>query len=165
MFGLTAGTSAYSQDCFDNTDVQLVNGIIHTMDAEFSVVSTVRVANGRIVSVGESMPGPCTRVIDVDGRTVIPGLIDNHVHILLTGIRPGHETRAVENARNVADVQDAIRARAAGVPRGEFITAIGGISARQLAEDRLPTRTELDEAAPNQLVAGSSPARGANFII
>ena len=152
VFGLTAGTSAYSQDCFDNTDVQLVNGIIHTMDAEFSVVSTVRVANGRIVSVGESMPGPCTRVIDVDGRTVIPGLIDNHVHILLTGIRPGHETRAVENARNVADVQDAIRARAAGVPRGEFITAIGGISARQLAEDRLPTRTELDEAAPNHPV-------------
>ncbi len=152
VIGLATGTSAYAQDCYDDTDLQLVNGNIHTMDAEFSVVSAVRVANGRIVSVGKSAPGPCTRVIDLDGRTVIPGLIDNHVHLLLTFIRPGHETRAVENARNVADVQDAIRARAAGVPKGEFITTIGGIASRQFAENRLPTLEELDEAAPNHPV-------------
>ena len=52
VLGLAAGTSAFAQDCFDDTDLQLVNGNIHTMDAEFSVVSAVRVANGRIVSVG-----------------------------------------------------------------------------------------------------------------
>ena len=146
VLGFAAGTSAYAQDCFDDTDLQLVNGNIYTMDAEFSVVSAVRVANSRFVSVGESAPGPCTRVIDLDGRTVIPGLIDNHVHLLLTGIRPGHETRAVENARNVAEVQDAIRARAAGVPEGEFITAIGGIAARQFAEDRVTPSSFLSSS-------------------
>ena len=152
VLGFAAGTTAYAQDCFDDTDLQLVNGSIHTMDADFSVVSAVRIANKRFVNVGDSAPGPCTRVIDLNGRTVIPGLIDNHIHLLLTGIRPGHETRAVENARNVAEVQDAIRARAAAVPKGEFITAIGGISARQLAQDHLPTLKELDDAAPNHPV-------------
>jgi len=150
--GLLAGASASAQDCFDETDLQLVNGNIHTMDAEFSVVSAVRVANDRIVSVGESAPGPCTRVIDIGGRTVIPGLIDNHIHILLTGIRPGHETRAVENAQNVAEVQAAIRARAAAVPAGEFISTIGGIAPRQFAEGRMPSLDELDAAAPDHPV-------------
>ena len=55
--GILAAASASTQDCFDETDLQLVNGNIHTMDAEFSVVSAVRVANGRIVNVGESAPG------------------------------------------------------------------------------------------------------------
>lgn len=83
VLGFAAGTTAYAQDCFDDTDLQLVNGSIHTMDADFSVVSAVRIANKRFVNVGDSAPGPCTRVIDLNGRTVIPGLIDNHIHLLL----------------------------------------------------------------------------------
>ena len=152
LLAIISGTPAIAQDCFDDTDLQLVNGNIHTMDAESSVASAVRIANGRIVAVGESDAGPCTRVIDLDGRTVIPGIIDNHVHILLTGLRPGHETRAIENAQNAAEAQEAIRERAKGVPEGEFITAIGGIHARQFAEGRLPNLEELDAAAPNHPV-------------
>jgi imidazolonepropionase-like amidohydrolase len=120
VLGLAAGISAYAQDCFDHTDLQVVHGNIHTMDAEFSVVSAARIANGRIVSVGESTPGPCTRVIELDGRTVIPGLIDNHVHLLLTFIRPGHETRTVENAQNVAVVQDAFGRQLFDVWRNDY---------------------------------------------
>lgn len=152
LFGAVISAPVYAQDCFDETDVQLVNGNIHTMDSDFSVASTVRIANGRIVAVGESTAGPCTKVIDLDGRTVIPGIIDNHVHILLSGIRPGHETRAIENATTVAEAAEVIRERAQGVPEGEFISAIGGLSARQFDEERLPNLEELDAAAPNHPV-------------
>ena len=153
VIGFLAALPALSQICYDNTDQRLINGKIHTMDADFSVVSAVSIANSRIVAVGDDdASGACTKTIDLKGRTVIPGLIDNHVHILLTGLRPGHETRAVENASNVAEAQEAIRARAAGVPKGEFITAIGGISARQFTENRLPTLAELDVAAPDHPV-------------
>jgi predicted amidohydrolase YtcJ len=173
VLGLVASLPAVAQQCYDETDLQLVNGDIHTMDADFSVVSNVRVANGRIISVGNSEPGPCTRVIDLDGRTVIPGIIDNHIHILLTGIRPGHETRAVENARNVAEAQAAIRARAAGVPEGEFISTVGGIAGHQFEEGRLPNLAELDAAAPNHPVylherfngPGSTNSLGREFFI
>lgn len=167
-----ATAQSIAQSCNDDTDVQLVNGEIHTMDSEFSVVSNARIANGRFVSVGDSEADPCTEVIDLGGRTVIPGLIDNHVHILLTGIRPGHETREVENAQNIAAAQAAIRARAQGVPDGEFITVIGGVAQRQFAEGRFPNREELDAAAPNHPVyihdrfngPGSTNSLGADFF-
>ena len=153
LAGLLASQCAYSQVCSDPTELRLVNGEIHTMDTDFSVVSAVSIANGRFVAVGDDdASGACTRTIDLEGRTVVPGLIDNHVHILLAGLRPGHETRAVESAQNIEEVQAAIRARAAGVPEGEFISAIGGIASRQFDEGRLPTLEELDVAAPNHPV-------------
>ena len=94
---------ASAQECLDETDIQLVNGNIHTMDTEASVASSVRIINGHIAVVGENTAGPCTKVINLNGRTVIPGIIDNHVHILLAGLRPGHETRAIENASNATE--------------------------------------------------------------
>ena len=143
---------ASAQECLDETDIQLVNGNIHTMDTEASVASSVRIINGHIAVVGENTAGPCTKVINLNARTVIPGIIDNHVHILLAGLRPGHETRAIENASNATEAQEIIRERAKGIPAGEFISAIGGIHARQFEEDRLPNLEELDAAAPNHPV-------------
>jgi predicted amidohydrolase YtcJ len=87
------------------------------------------------------------RVINLRGRTAVPGLIDNHNHIILLGLRPGHDTR-LETAASIADVQAAIRARARTVPPGQFITAMGGWTPAQFAENRLPTLAELDAAAP-----------------
>src|SRR5262249_58436675 len=95
--------------------------------------------------------GPCMRVINLGGRTAVPGLIDNHNHFLLLGLRPGHDTR-LETARSIADVQAAIRARTQTVKPGEFITAMGGFTPAQFAENRLPTLAELDAAAPNHPV-------------
>lgn len=124
------------------------------MDAERSVVSKVRIASGQFVEVGDaaSAAGGCTDTIDLRGRTAIPGMIDNHFHVQLVGSRPGYETRTIETAFSIAEVQNVIRARAEGVPEGSFITAIGGLLPRQFAENRLPTLAELDAAAPRHPV-------------
>jgi predicted amidohydrolase YtcJ len=124
------------------------------MDAQRTVVSRVRVANGRFVEVGAaaSDAGGCTDTIDLQGRTVIPGMIDNHFHVQLVGSRPGYETRTIETAFSIAEAQQVIRERVKGVPAGAVITAIGGLQARQFAENRLPTLAELDAAAPQHPV-------------
>src|SRR5215472_6497828 len=129
-------------DCAGARDVKLVNGKIHTLDARNSIVSSVTIKNGKFTAVGDS---PCMQVINLGGRTAIPGLIDNHNHFVLLGLRPGHDTR-LETAFSISDVQAAIKARAQGVPAGEFITAMGGWNQVQFAEKRLPTLAELDAA-------------------
>ncbi|MGZ3312538.1 MAG: amidohydrolase [Caulobacteraceae bacterium] len=122
----------------------LFNGKIHTMDAKDTVVSQVAIKDGKFTRVGglaKLAPGPC--VIDLKGRTVVPGLIDNHNHFVLLGERPGHDAR-LEEAFSVADVQAVIKARAKTVPAGGWITAMGGWAPLQLAEKRMPTLAELD---------------------
>ena len=157
MAGSTMLTPALAKDgdrCAGSRDVRLVNGKIHTLDASNSIVSSVTIQNGKIASVGndgDPSGGPCMQVINLGGRTAIPGLVDNHNHFLLLGLRPGHDTR-LETAASIADVQAAIRARTKTVKPGEWITAMGGWTPAQFAENRLPTLAELDAAAPNNPV-------------
>ncbi len=151
---LQSPAGAQSETCPGGRFLLLTNGRIHTMDAQRSVVSRVRIANGRFVEVGDaaSDAGGCTDTIDLRGRTVVPGMIDNHFHVQLVGSRPGYETRTIETAFSIADVQQIVRERAQEVPEGAFITAIGGLQPRQFAENRLPTLAELDAAAPRHAV-------------
>jgi predicted amidohydrolase YtcJ len=146
---LLVAPPAETQTCPGGRLLLLTNGKIHTMDAKRSVVSKVRIGNGRFVEVGDSASasGGCTDTIDLRGRTVIPGMIDNHFHVQLVGSRPGYETRAIETAFSIPDVQAVIRERAKGVPAGAFITAVGGLQPRQFVENRMPTLAELDAAA------------------
>ena len=140
--------------CAGSRDVRLVNGKIHTLDGGNSIVSSVTIKEGKFASVGDDGSpngGPCMRVINLGGRTAVPGLVDNHNHFLLLGLRPGHDTR-LETAASIADVQAAIRARVKTVKPGDFITAMGGWTPAQFAENRLPTLAELDAAAPNNPV-------------
>ncbi|HSP66647.1 MAG TPA: amidohydrolase family protein [Bryobacteraceae bacterium] len=149
-----AGLADAQSQCSDARDLRLTNGKIMTMDRQNSVVSEVIIQNGRFTAVGRTgdrRSSPCTRAINLRGRTVTPGLIDNHNHIVLLGIRPGHDTR-LETAASIKDVQTAIAARAKSVPAGEFLTAMGGWNQVQFAEKRLPTSAELDAAAPNHPV-------------
>jgi predicted amidohydrolase YtcJ len=153
---IAAPAPAHGEDdrCAGSRDVKLVNGKIHTLDARNSIVSTVTIKNGRFAAVGRDGAadgGPCMRVINLRGRTAVPGLVDNHNHIILLGLRPGHDTR-LENAFSIAEVQAAIRARGLTAPPGEFITAMGGWVAAQFTENRLPTLAELDAAAPSHPV-------------
>ena len=133
--------------CAGARDLRLINGRIVTMDAKNSIVSEVTIQDGAFTAVGRGSGrlSPCTKVIDLRGRTAVPGLIDNHNHIVLLGLRPGHDTR-LETAASIAEVQAAIKARAKTVPPGEFITAMGGWNSAQFAEKRLPTLQELDAA-------------------
>jgi predicted amidohydrolase YtcJ len=143
--------------CADSRDLRLTNGRIVTLDKQNTTATEVTIQNGKFDTVGpisslNNRPvSPCTRVIDVGGRTVVPGLVDNHNHIVLLGLRPGHDTR-LETAASIADVQAIIKTRAANVAPGEFITAMGGWNSAQFAEKRLPTLAELDAAAPNHPV-------------
>lgn len=146
---------AFAQDsCAGSDDLRLTNGRIHTMNAQNTIVSEVTIQDGRFAAVGPTRNlklDPCTKTINLGGRTVVPGLIDNHNHIVLLGLRPGHDLR-LETAANIADVQAMIRARAAQVSKGEFITAMGGWNVAQFAEKRMPTLEELDAAASDHPV-------------
>ena len=134
-------------------DLILTGGRVHTMDARNSIVSSVAVRNGRFVAVGSQMPsrGTGTRVINLRGRTVIPGIIDAHNHFVNLGNRPGYHT-ILENARSIRDIQQTLSDRTRDVPAGQFITAMGGWHTNMFAERRLPTLKELDDAVPDRPV-------------
>lgn len=145
----------------DAPDVVLVNGKIHTMDDNNRVVSSVSIRDGRFAEVGHgsrSRHGSDTKVIDLRGRTVVPGIIDNHNHFVLMGNRPGYHT-PLENAYSIPDVQAIYAARAKGIPRDAWITTIGGFHSNHIYANpsdplsgRLPTLNELDAAVPNNPV-------------
>src|SRR6267142_2815824 len=140
-------------------DLILQNGRIHTMDAKNSVVSAVSIKDGRFFEVGSdarSPRGPRTRVVDLRGRTVVPGIIDNHNHMVLMGNRPGYHT-PLENALSVQEALQIYAARAAKLPsRDAWITTIGGSHTNHLyanpsdkTSGRFPTLAELDSVVPN----------------
>jgi len=134
-------------------DLNLVNGRIHTLDARNSVVSAVAIRNGRIAGAGNNAPARTanTRVIDLRGRTVVPGLIEAHVHIVSLANRPGYHT-ILENTTSIREIQQALAARRKIVPEGQWITSMGGWHPNQWAEHRHPTLKELDEAVPDRPV-------------
>src|SRR5438128_2325366 len=107
-------------------DMVLVNGKIYTMDASKRVVSQLVIRDGRFVAAGNNVAGQAGNLkrIDVKGKTVIPGIIDAHNHIVLVGNRPGWHV-LMEDVFTLPDVVKRYQAKAADVPRGEFITTIG----------------------------------------
>jgi predicted amidohydrolase YtcJ len=126
-------------------DLLIVNGKIHTMDPANRVVTQVLIQNGRFTAVGNrlSVPRGNVRHVDVKGRTVIPGLIDAHNHIVLVGNRPGWHT-PLEHVFTIPDAISVLQTRSTVVPSGEWITTIGPVSAMQFSERRLPSLAELD---------------------
>jgi predicted amidohydrolase YtcJ len=135
-------------------DLILSNGKIITVDERFTIAQAVAIKGERIVAVGTSqevsrLAGPGTRRIDLRGRAVTPGLIDNHMHLLRAGTTWQYEVRldGVESRRHALDL---LRARAAAIAPGEWIYTLGGWAIEQFADDRKPfTREELDQAVPN----------------
>src|SRR6266699_1092894 len=103
----------------EDITLALVNGRIHAMDAANTVANTVTIRNGRFVTVGGPKPkaGAGVRVIDLRGRTVVPGLVEPHIHIVSLGNRPGYHT-ILENTTSIREVQEALAARRKDVPDG-----------------------------------------------
>ena len=134
-------------------DVLFVNGRIITVDTRFSIAQALGVRGERIAAVGSDesvsrLAGPTTRRIDLGGRAVIPGLIDNHMHLLRAGTTWQREVR-LDGVGSRARALELLRARAVTVPDGEWIYTLGGWAIEQFADDSRPfTREELDSAAP-----------------
>jgi predicted amidohydrolase YtcJ len=149
---LLAGQAFAQQNtCAGSRDLRLTNGKIVTLDKQNTVVSEVIIQDGKFTAVGkngDTRTSPCTRTINLRGRTAVPGLIDNHNHIVLLGMRPGYDIR-LETAASIADIQAMLKAKAKTVPAGAFITTLGDFNAKQVIEKRLPTLAELDAALPD----------------
>ena len=137
----------------DETTTVLINGKIHTMDTADRVVNTITIRHNRIVSVGGTVPkaGPGVRIINLGGRTVVPGLVEPHIHIVSLGNRPGYHS-ILENTTSIREVQEALAARRKDTPEGAWITSMGGWHPNQWAEHRHPTLAELDAAVPDRPV-------------
>ena len=135
-------------------DTILVNGKIVVYDAAPAQALAVR--DGRIAAIGSSadiraLAGPATRVIDLGHRTVIPGLIDSHIHAIRAGLSFTTEVHWI-GVRTLAGALDRLRAAAQRTPKGSWLIVAGGWSERQFVEDRRPAQSEIAAAAPDHHV-------------
>jgi predicted amidohydrolase YtcJ len=135
-------------------DLVVLNGKVLTVDPAFSVAEAVAIRGGTIVLVGTTeaarrLVGKGTRVIDAGGNSVVPGLIDSHVHAL--GVAEGEAKAPFRDLRSVAEIQDWVRAEAGRIPAGRWIWT-PRLYPPRLRERRFPTKAELDEAAPRHPV-------------
>jgi predicted amidohydrolase YtcJ len=139
-------------------DLVIRNGTVLTVDRADRVAEAVAVSAGRICAVGsqaeiDALCTPRTRVIDLDGRTLIPGLIDPHVHLADHGTNLSHAVDVRDLYADVDSVEvilDRIRAHAATTPPGKWIIGFGSpLPDERLSERRFPSLRELDAAAPN----------------
>jgi predicted amidohydrolase YtcJ len=132
----------------------IVNGKVIVYDA--APAEAVAVLDGHIAAIGNSadirkLAGPATRIIDVGGRTVIPGLIDSHIHAIRAGLTFDTEVHWI-GVRSLAEALDRIRATAMRLPKDAWIVVAGGWTERQFVEDRLPTQAEIAAAAADHHV-------------
>jgi len=131
----------------------LINGRIHLMDAPDTVVDTLIVRDGRVAFAGRRADvnvSAAEQVVDLAGRTVVPGLVDAHGHLM--HLARGRLTLDAGGARSEAEVAERVAARAAKAPRGEWLGGRGWDQNRW-PERQWPTRATLDRAAPKHPVA------------
>src|SRR5580704_10762761 len=134
-------------------DLVLRNGRFTTLDRSNPTASAVAITNGVFTAVGRDhdvMPlaDPETRTIDLKGRRVLPGLIDNHLHIIRGGLNFNMELRW-DGVRSLADAMAMLKRQVAITPPPQWVRVVGGFTAHQFQEKRLPTIEELNAAAPD----------------
>src|SRR5438876_1707924 len=132
-------------------DLILHNGRITTLDSKCPEATNLAVKNGRILGVNDAeeyQPGPNTKVIDLKGRRVIPGLNDSHLHVIRGGLNYNMELRW-DGVPSLADGLRMLREQAKRTPPGQWVRVVGGWSEFQFAERRMPTLDEINAAAPD----------------
>jgi predicted amidohydrolase YtcJ len=163
--GLAAGAATFGlslsrplrpaggQAMTDAPDLILRNANVTTLDRANPAAGALAVKDGLIAAVGEeagvmALADPDTRIIDVGGRRVIPGLNDSHTHLIRGGLNYNMELRW-ENVPSLADALAMLRAQAERTPAPQWVRVVGGWSEFQFAERRWPTLEEINAAAPD----------------
>ena len=136
-----------------SADLILRNGRFTTLDRSNPTASAVAITNGVFTAVGRDedvMPlaGASTRIIDLKGRRVLPGLIDNHLHIIRGGLNFNMELRW-DGVRSLADAMAMLKRQVAITPPPQWVRVVGGFTAHQFEEKRLPTIEEINAVAPD----------------
>src|SRR5262245_19263393 len=152
VFVLLAAVPAIAQ----SPDTVLVNGKILTVDAQSSVREALAIRDGRIVALGTSadmrkLAGAQTRLIDLGGRTVIPGLIDSHLHAIRAALSFTTEVNWI-GVRTLEEALGRVKDAARTMKPGAWLIVAGGWNVQQFRENRRPTQAELAAAAPNNPV-------------
>jgi predicted amidohydrolase YtcJ len=132
-------------------DILLVNGRIFTSGGTSSMAQALAIDGGRIAATGSDeemrkFAGAATRTIDLGGRTVIPGLIDSHIHAIRAGFRYASEVHW-DAATSLSEALERLKAAAAKAKPGDWLVVAGGWTPRQFAESRRPTEAEIDAVA------------------
>ncbi|MBO0763424.1 MAG: amidohydrolase [Hyphomicrobiaceae bacterium] len=136
-------------------DLVLRRGNVITVDKDWRIAQAIAIKHGRFLAVGDDDAiaghiGTGTKVIDLAGRTAVPGLIDSHLHQLFAALN-GPAVQLL-GARSIAEVQKAIAERVARTEPGKWVMASSGWHESILDEGRMPTRQELDQASPSNPV-------------
>ncbi|WP_266157070.1 amidohydrolase [Dyella silvatica] len=131
----------------------LHRGQFATLDRGQPHASAVAIAGGRFIAVGNdtdimALAGADTRVVDLKGRRVLPGLIDNHLHIIRGGLNYNLELRW-DGVRSLSDAMAMLKQQVAITPPPQWVRVVGGFTEHQFAEKRLPTIDELNAVAPD----------------
>ncbi|WP_229870020.1 amidohydrolase [Streptomyces flaveolus] len=137
----------------DAADLVVRNAKIHTGDLRLPQAEAIAIRDGVITAVGGDKDvadkvGPATRVVDALGRRIVPGLNDAHLHVIRGGLNYVLELRW-DGVRSLRQGLAMLREQAARTPKGQWVRVVGGWSAEQFAERRLPTVAELNAAAPD----------------
>ncbi|MFD5326495.1 amidohydrolase [Streptomyces sp. NPDC127092] len=137
----------------DAADLVVRNAKIHTGDPERPAATALAVRDGRITALGDEATvarhvGPRTRVVDALGRRMIPGLNDSHLHVIRGGLNYVLELRW-DGVPSLRQALAMLREQAGRTPKGQWIRVVGGWTAEQFAERRMPTVAELNAAAPD----------------
>jgi predicted amidohydrolase YtcJ len=161
--GLCGGVKAAAEDA----DLILHHGKIVTADRDFSIRQALAVNEGRLIRLGTNddvlqTRGPSTAVIDLQGKTVLPGLIDSHTHP--TDASMIEFDHPVPEMKTIADVLDYIHSRAEALGSGRWVV-VRQVFITRLLEQRYPTRAELDRAAPsNPVLFATGPDASVNSL-
>jgi predicted amidohydrolase YtcJ len=136
-----------------SADLILRNGRFTTLDRSNPAASAVAITNGAFTAVGRDedvtpLAGPSTRVIDLKGKGALPGLIDNHLHIIRGGLNFNMELRW-DGVRSLADAMAMLKRQVAITPPPQWVRVVGGFTAHQFEEKRLPTIEEINAVAPD----------------
>lgn len=136
-----------------HADIVFHNGLITTLDRANPNATAVAVKDGLFLEVGTdsevmALAGPDTKIVDLKGKRMLPGLIDNHTHVVRGGLNFNMELRW-DGIRSLADAMAMLKRQVAITPAPQWVRVVGGFTEHQFAEKRLPTIDEINAVAPD----------------